>query len=106
MFRIAIAPAHFCAGLLILSCSVGGSARAQGKYVTLFNGKDLSGWVAVGTPGAFAVRENSIYCTFLDDEDFREYYNIIADPWQLENTYHELTEDQKKRYEQNCSKIC
>ena len=82
MFRIAIAPAHFCAGLLILSCSVGGSARAQDKYVTLFNGEDLSGWVAVGTPGAFTVRENSIYCTgarpypsWLRTE--REYENFI-----------------------------
>jgi hypothetical protein len=82
MFRKAIAPAHFFAGLLTVWCSIGGSARAQDEYATLFNGEDLSGWIAVGTPGAFDVRENSIYCTgagpypsWLHTE--KEYENFI-----------------------------
>ncbi len=51
------------AGFVILCGSVGGAASAENNYITLFNGKDLSGWVPVGTPHAFAVKENSIYST-------------------------------------------
>jgi hypothetical protein len=35
----------------------------MGGSVALFNGKDLTGWVPVGTPDAFAVRENAICST-------------------------------------------
>ena len=48
---------------VILCGFIGGSASAEGNYVPLFNGKDLSGWVPVGTPNAFTVKENSIYTT-------------------------------------------
>lgn len=41
----------------------GGTAHAKDEYVTLFNGKDLTGWSAVGTSNAFVVKDGSIYCT-------------------------------------------
>jgi hypothetical protein len=50
-------------GLAMLCGLLGGSAPAEDAYVTLFNGKDLSGWSAVGTPEAFAVKDDAIYCT-------------------------------------------
>jgi len=37
-------------------------AQKDTKFVPLFNGKDLEGWISVGTP-AFTVRENAIYTT-------------------------------------------
>jgi len=36
---------------------------AEDRFVSLFNGKDLSGWIPMGTPDAFVVKNNSIYCT-------------------------------------------
>jgi hypothetical protein len=39
------------------------SASAQEGFTSLFNGKDLTGWVPVGTPDAFAVKEEAIYTT-------------------------------------------
>ena len=52
--------AYLLAVFLILCCSVDGSVSGD-NYIALFNGKDLSGWIPVGTPQAFAVKENSIY---------------------------------------------
>jgi hypothetical protein len=39
------------------------ATSAEDNYITLFNGMDLSGWVPMGTPQAFTVKENSIYTT-------------------------------------------
>jgi hypothetical protein len=36
---------------------------AQEDFTSLFNGKDLTGWVPVGTPEAFTVRDQAIYTT-------------------------------------------
>jgi len=58
------------------------TAGAAGGFVSLFNGKDLSGWVTVGTPKSFIVKENAIYTTgakpfpsWLRSE--KEYENFI-----------------------------
>jgi len=63
MIRKFISLTCVLAVFVILCGSVGGSASAEDNYITLFNGKDLSGWVPVGTPHAFTVKENSIYST-------------------------------------------
>ena len=42
---------------------LGQPAMAQTQVVSLFNGKDLSGWVPVGTPDAFTVKDNAITTT-------------------------------------------
>ena len=51
------------AGFVILCGLLGGSAPAEDAFFTLFNGKDLSGWSAVGAPDAFGVKDGSIYST-------------------------------------------
>ncbi len=33
------------------------------KFISLFDGKTLNGWVTVGTPGSFEVRDGAIYTT-------------------------------------------
>jgi len=38
-------------------------------------------------------QNKSIYCRFDDDENFVEYYNLVADPWQTHNAASELTSD-------------
>lgn len=50
--------------------------------------------------------ENSIYCEFLDDENFVEYYDMNADEWQLTNR--QLNECQKRLYSKRLAqlKIC
>ena len=63
MIRKAIPLTVIIAGFVILCGVVGGQASAQDNYITLFNGKDLSGWVPVGTPNTFTVKEDSIYST-------------------------------------------
>jgi len=67
---------------LILCGFISATTSAEENYITLFNGKDLSGWVPVGTPKAFTVKENSIYTTgagpypsWLRSE--KEYENFI-----------------------------
>ncbi len=67
---------------VILCVSVGRSDSVEDNYITLFNGKDLSGWVPMGTLQAFIVKENSIYSTgvgpypsWLHTE--REYENFV-----------------------------
>ena len=49
--------------------------------------------------------ENSIYCRFLDDERFVEYYDIATDPWQLQNEYTSLSVDQRIRYERRLEEL-
>jgi hypothetical protein len=48
------------AGLVTLCSLPVAAPSAQDSYITLFNGKDLSGWVPVGTPQAFIVKEDAI----------------------------------------------
>jgi N-acetylglucosamine-6-sulfatase len=43
--------------------------------------------------------DDSIYCRFSDDEDFVEYYDLMADPWQLHNAYDSLTLKQRLWYD-------
>ena len=51
------------AAFAVLSCLSVVSVPAQEDFTSLFNGKDLAGWVPVGTPDAFTVRDSAIYCT-------------------------------------------
>ncbi|XP_075218694.1 N-acetylglucosamine-6-sulfatase-like isoform X1 [Lycorma delicatula] len=39
---------------------------------------------------------NFIYCEFTDSEYFREYYNLVHDPYELNNTINYLNEETKK----------
>ncbi len=54
---------HAFAALVVLCVlpAVGGSAPEG--FASLFNGKDLTGWVPVGTPEAFTVKEQTLYTT-------------------------------------------
>ena len=63
MIRKSIPLTFLIAGFVTLCGVVGGSASTESNYVALFNGKDLSGWIPVGTPNAFTVKEDSIYST-------------------------------------------
>lgn len=49
--------------------------------------------------------ENSIYCRFVDDENFGEYYNLTRDPWQLENMYFDLSSQAKWYYNQRLQEL-
>jgi N-acetylglucosamine-6-sulfatase len=49
--------------------------------------------------------EDSIYCRFLDDEQFVEYYDLATDPWQLINGAASLTVDQQMRYERRLEEL-
>lgn len=40
------------------------------------------------TVGDTAVVDSNIYCEFADNENFIEYYELIADPYQLVNARH------------------
>ena len=48
---------------VIFCCLTRVDASAQEGFISLFNGKDLTGWVPVGTPEAFVVKEQAIYTT-------------------------------------------
>jgi len=50
--------------LVLLLCALAVSpASARDGFTPLFNGRDLSGWVPVGTPGAFKVEKGAILST-------------------------------------------
>lgn len=49
--------------------------------------------------------ENTIYCRFLDDENFVEYYNIAEDEWQMHNAIHELSVEQRVNYEKRLEEL-
>jgi hypothetical protein len=49
--------------LVVLGSLAAGSVSAQEGFTSLFNGKDLTGWVPVGTPEAFIVKDGAIYTT-------------------------------------------
>ncbi|MHC4116183.1 MAG: 3-keto-disaccharide hydrolase [Planctomycetota bacterium] len=63
MIRTSVRPAGIFVEFVMVCCLLAASAAAQDDYVALFNGKDLSGWSAVGTPDAFVVKDGTIYCT-------------------------------------------
>mmetsp|Transcript_7740 Transcript_7740/g.19219 ORF Transcript_7740/g.19219 Transcript_7740/m.19219 type:complete len:384 (-) Transcript_7740:2750-3901(-) len=46
-----------------------------------------------------SMSENSIYCKFEDDENFVEFYDLEADPWQLQNAVNLLSPEQQFTYE-------
>jgi hypothetical protein len=50
------------AALVVLGSLLAAGVSAQEGFVSLFNGKDLTGWVPVGTPEAFTVKNEAI-CT-------------------------------------------
>ena len=52
----------FTSVLLLCAFSVSPTA-AQDGFTPLFNGKDLAGWVPVGTPDAFKVEKDAILST-------------------------------------------
>jgi hypothetical protein len=48
----------------VVLCSLSAvSVSAEEGFTPLFNGKDLTGWVPVGTPDAFTVKNGAIYAT-------------------------------------------
>lgn len=49
--------------------------------------------------------EDSIYCRFMDEEHFGEYYDLKKDPWQLHNTYSSLSINQQMRYEKRLQEL-
>ena len=50
--------------LLALLCALPVTVLSdQDSYDTLFNGKDLTSWVSMGTPDAFTVKDGAIYTT-------------------------------------------
>jgi hypothetical protein len=51
------------ATLFVLGSLPAVTVSAQEDFTPLFNGKDLTGWVPVGTPEAFTVKEQAIYTT-------------------------------------------
>lgn len=55
-FRAAVRNLH----LALLICLVT-AAHADSGFVPIFNGKDLSGWVVMGDPAGFEVRDGCIY---------------------------------------------
>ena len=42
--------------------------------------------------------ENTIFCSFMDDEDFVEYYNLKTNPYQLDNDIQFLSDSQAQVY--------
>lgn len=49
--------------------------------------------------------ENSIYCRFLDDENFVEYYDLDTDEWQMNNAYDTLSMERRFKYENRLDQL-
>jgi len=49
-------------GLIISDSSLSQTTTQSNDFISLFNGKDLSGWKSVGTP-SFIVKDSAIYAT-------------------------------------------
>ncbi len=49
--------------------------------------------------------ENTIYCRFVDDEDFVEYYDLDRNPYQMNNDYPSLEEWEKQTYERRLKEL-
>src|SRR2546422_11671079 len=57
-------PSKFLLALILLSTSISFCEASEDKGVSLFNGKDLSGWVAMGdNPNSFRADQGTIFCT-------------------------------------------
>ena len=52
-----------CVGLIISNNIRAQDNAIESGFISMFNGSDLSGWITVGTPGSFTVKENAIYTT-------------------------------------------
>jgi N-acetylglucosamine-6-sulfatase len=50
-------------------------------------------------------RDNRIYCRFVDDEGFVEYYNLTSDPWQLDNLADQLTASEQTVLESRLTEL-
>lgn len=50
-------------------------------------------------------REDSIYCRFVDNEDFVEYYDLQENPYQMNNDVSKLDPIQRQRYEQRLQEL-
>jgi len=83
MIRKFMPSIYLIAVFLILCGSFSESAFAEENYITLFNGKDLSGWVPVGTPKAFTVKENSIYTTGAGPNPVRHKDCVVIYKWRI-----------------------
>ncbi len=49
--------------ICLVHCAWGAQGDAPEDYTSLFNGNDLQGWIPVGTPKAFTVKDSAIYTT-------------------------------------------
>jgi N-acetylglucosamine-6-sulfatase len=49
--------------------------------------------------------ENSMYCRFEDDEHFVEFYDLVKNPYQLNNDYADLEVWQRQRYERRLQEL-
>ena len=76
-------------GLLAKNCSVEGARDAWNNTFHC-----LRSFVGESSTANSRFR-NTMYCRFADDENFVEFYNLTADPWQLDNTADELTADER-----------
>ncbi|KAL3906919.1 MAG: hypothetical protein SGILL_009083, partial [Bacillariaceae sp.] len=55
--------------------------------------------------GALVDGEDSIYCRFEDNENFVEYYDLMSNPYQLENEFAKLEQWQVQRYEKRLKEL-
>ncbi|MBI3414028.1 MAG: DUF1080 domain-containing protein [Verrucomicrobia bacterium] len=74
---------YFLGCLVFASSSLTPLFAADGKFVPLFNGKDLSGWVNVDcAPSTWSVRDGMIFCTGVPTgvlRTTRHYENFILE---------------------------
>eukprot|EP01052_Picozoa_sp_SAG31_P034395 SAG31_NODE_4013_length_3665_cov_2.254907_5_plen_94_part_00 len=52
--------------------------------------------ITARSPKLSAYTENTIYCEFDDAENFKEYYDLNADPYNLKNIYADQTPAKKE----------
>ena len=52
--------------------------------------------IAARSPHLSTYVENTMYCEFDDSENFKEYYDLNADPYNLKNIYAEQTTAKKE----------
>ncbi len=76
-------------GLFLICCDI---APAKEGFISLFNGKDLNGWQAIGKAEAFVVKNRSIYttgaspypswlCSNAQYENFVLRFDYMTDGW-------------------------
>ena len=52
--------------------------------------------ISARSPTLAVYSENTMYCEFDDDENFKEYYDLNVDPYNLKNIYAEQTPAKKE----------